>query len=752
MNIDYDILKSALSNGDSTTAAEIIYEVYLQHSNNVMKPILLSDCLPEPLQRDFDKKNKTLKTFISACGLVQQRLDENNRDNIDFMIQYMGTIKTIVEIYKHNKSNTTVLEGTELFQIPIPTIIHMMCVFLENQQRLSVIEYEANIKGSKHIDLFSRNVADIDSENGKLSIGSNLEAGIEMFNTLCSYLFYKGKKVLDKDLEVANDVSPYDIPNIEKMSLLALHRGMLNHLWELVKYREWGYSMQCNTEDEEHMYYEPLDEEYAKLELAAMIRYTYKDQLDILKKESLYNSLIHNLIPLESDLAESIDLNDPQSLFRLDTEKLIKLIEFYQKINKSSIKSLEFIDSDFWSQNTIGINRNICFDNYFLFISYLQALGSVYSEKSHEKFDDYNRSGYKHLAPRIEKELIVSNFTEIFGVEHEVASELLNMLTFQPKVHKDDFSDLFSQPLVYMGKKEIILVPVLIKQLNLPRMIEQQFGIWNIDDAYKGKAFERYINMALSSNSSLNVNVGGLKIDDAFDGKSAEFDFIATFGDHILLIEMKCLRRPYTPKEIFQIEHEVNYGVEQVNRRALVLQKDWNKIRQVATIDLPIHPPDSMKIIKVVCLNIFNFTAKVKDDVIITDASSLTKYFVSPLVEQFEVSETRKKIGEYSLWEKEYPTPLEFKEFLRKPNTIADIYDSVEPDPRSLMLIDSTNHPIGFLDFSLTSNPTDLTNKRFKSLKQKLASKENYVRIRVNKDRKKKIKQQKQSRKINRKK
>src|SRR5690606_34593127 len=127
-----------------------------------------------------------------------------------------------------------------------------------------------------------------------------------------------------------------------------------------------------------------------------------------------------------------IDLDDPHSLFRLETSKLMQLVRFYQKINNGAVKSLEFIDRDFWSQKTMGKNKNISIDNYFMFISYLQALGSVYSEKSHEEFDDYNRGGYRHLSPRIEKEIIVSNFREIFDVEHEVASELLNMLTFQP--------------------------------------------------------------------------------------------------------------------------------------------------------------------------------------------------------------------------------------------------------------------------------------------------------------------------------
>lgn len=55
----------------------------------------------------------------------------------------------------------------------------------------------------------------------------------------------------EKDPGLVIDVSPYDIPQIEKMSLLALHRGMMNYLWELVKYRDWRYSMKHSIEDEE---------------------------------------------------------------------------------------------------------------------------------------------------------------------------------------------------------------------------------------------------------------------------------------------------------------------------------------------------------------------------------------------------------------------------------------------------------------------------------------------------------------------
>lgn len=81
-----------------------------------------------------------------------------------------------------------------------------------------------------------------------------MEAGIEVVNLVFKFLFYKGKKALERDIEIADDVSPYEIPSIEKLSLLALHRKTLDHLWELVKFRGWNYSVRRNENNEEVMY------------------------------------------------------------------------------------------------------------------------------------------------------------------------------------------------------------------------------------------------------------------------------------------------------------------------------------------------------------------------------------------------------------------------------------------------------------------------------------------------------------------
>jgi hypothetical protein len=717
MKIDYAFLKKSLIEGDVAAAAEWLHEVYLQHRDNFMKPILLADVLPEPLQRDFEKNIGTIKVFDSACELVHLKLNQSGQETGSFAFQYSSVIKTILDLYVHNKSNTKQLGDAELFKLPIPTIIHMLCVFLENQDRLSSLEQYVKMKESKYIDLFSRGVADIESGNGNISLSTNLEAGFETVSVLFGYLFYKGKKELEREIEKAEDISPYEIPSIEKLNLLALHRGMVDHLWEKVKYRGWRQYLWRGMDEEEIMYYEPPNKKFFKLESAAVERYSYKEKLDLYKRQDLsFRSTFEKLILLEDNLAAEIDLDEPASLFRLNSEKLKQLTHTYHKINETGIDSLEFIDSDIWRRNVLGANRNISFKKFFSFVTYLQALGGGYSQKSHENFVDEDRAGYKRLAPRIQKSALVNNYVELFDEELEVTTELLDMLTFRPRP-KGELSDLFSQPLVFMGEDEVVLVPALIKQLNLPRMIEQQFGIWKIDDAYKGKALERYIKRALSFNRFLKVNLGELKF-DAFDGKPVEFDFLATFEDHVLLIEMKCLRRPYSPKEIFDLEDDVYYGVEQVNRRAEVLQRDWEQIRASATIGLPTSPPDPKKIIKVVCLNIFDFTAKKIDGVVITDASSLTKYFMNPVVDQIEIGKTKKKVGEFSLWELGKPTPMELKRFLEKPHAMKDIYDCLESTPRQLMLIEEENEKIVFLDFAMTRNPTELIMSKMSPVQQ----------------------------------
>lgn len=87
MHINYEALKKALNEEDVATAAEIIHEVYLKHNGNFMSPILLSDCLPEPLQRDFGKKTEYWLHLIlrakkfSKCWRIKEKTAFPSRFN-----------------------------------------------------------------------------------------------------------------------------------------------------------------------------------------------------------------------------------------------------------------------------------------------------------------------------------------------------------------------------------------------------------------------------------------------------------------------------------------------------------------------------------------------------------------------------------------------------------------------------------------------------------------------------------------------
>jgi len=713
-----ELLKVALNNREVINAAEIMYELFTGSQDHFIRSILLADCLPEPLQLDFEEKNDVLETFYLACAIVEEKLPP---EKVRSFVSQVSVQKAIIDLFILNKSNINELSKKELFEFPIPRILYMTCVFIENQHRLSSETHE-NGSDESYISLFSTSISAMEGPNGKISTDSNNETSIEMAKLILLYLFYKGKKELDTDIDTFDDVSPYEIASLEKLHVLGVHRGTLEYLWECIKFRSWNFSIYPDAEEDPIFFYAPPSREAFKIERAATERYKYKAQVDLYNKQEVAKGIKDKLLPLLEELSKEIVLNDKDWLLKLNNVKLKELIILVRGLNNISISSLEFLDSNFWEKESLGKEKNITFENVFIFVSYLQSLSMVYSERSHENFDDRDRIAYRYLVPRLRKENLISHFSELFKLDINIVSEIANLFIFQPRGRKD-FSDLFLQPLVYFGRNEILFVPTLIKQINIPRLIEELFGYYRIDDAYKGHKLENDIRRALSGSKYLRVHSGELIINEAYDGRSAEFDFFGMMGDRVLLIEMKCLRRPYSPKEVFEREREVLYGVEQVNRRARVVQHDWDRIREKTKIkNLPKRPPNPQNIIKIVCLNIFDFTGLIVDGAYITDVSSLTKYLLNPVVQAnhfYLDSGDVETVMEYSLWRRNYPYPDEFTDFLKKPLAMRDYFDSLDEMPRRVMRIEEEDPNLGFFDYSLIRDPTKQMLRHFAKKKKK---------------------------------
>ena len=90
----------------------------------------------------------------------------------------------------------------------------------------------------------------------------------------------------------------------------------------------------------------------------------------------------------------------------------------------------------------------------------------------------------------------------------------------------------------------------------------------------------------LQEADNLAVNTNIIKF-MAYDGRNVEFDFLATLDDFLIIIEMKSLLRPYDDDELYRRYKRVMEGVDQVNRRVKIVQKDWKKIKELASIKLP---------------------------------------------------------------------------------------------------------------------------------------------------------------------
>ncbi|MDF2684290.1 MAG: hypothetical protein K0R47_5480, partial [Brevibacillus sp.] len=280
--------------------------------------------------------------------------------------------------------------------------------------------------------------------------------------------------------------------------------------------------------------------------------------------------------------------------------------------------------------------------------------------------------------------------------------------------------DLFSQPLVFVNSETVIFVPSIIEQMNISRIIEQHLSDQIIDISAKGTNYEIDTISSLKKSNAIKVNTTHVEF-EAYDGKTVQFDLIAKFEDKIILVEMKCLSRPYSPKELKNKEAEIDKGIAQVKRRADILIHEWDKVRNLVNIDLPEDHPKKEDIILVVCTNIFDFTGKVKQGVTIIDDSSLVKFFVSPEIYGYSRGENETvRVLRKRLWKGKSPTIDEFYEFLKKPVAISDFFDNLEELPRPVMIMKSGEERLYYLDYPLVRDPFEKENDGLYNILKKL--------------------------------
>ncbi len=610
--MEFDKLKNAINNGDIELAASLIVDIYIMNPKNFKKTLLLSNSLPEPLGRDFttEKLNILFRSFLSS-GM---KLIDKGVNIEQFHREFIQIIQAIKIINQNSESNSKRLERNKFSDYSISEQIQMFCIYLEDQDRLA---NNLALKDNQYITGMESQVAKFKADNFKeikASTSDNFEALIEIAQTLFKLLYYRAGKNIEKTENFIHEgISPYNISSFEEIIYLADQRNLLNLTWGKFKYRDWRLFVE-ERENEKINIFEPISKEEFMMESIGINRYYYLNHINLQKENAKDLESIQKNYKCIKECSGKVDMENISSLFLLKKDEYLKASEFTKIIVKIQLKS---IDKIYYNLKLDGIKT----EDIIKGIEYLYTIALIYREAALLNFNEDDVMQYRKLSPIFCKKDLINHFKEIYDIDVLTAEKVINNFIFTSKSKLD----IFSQPLIYVGKNNVVFCPMLILQMNMVRIIEMLTSKFKADISDKGMEFESQLRSAFTTSPHIKVNTNKLEF-KAYDDRDIEYDFIGMLEDHLLLIEFKHVQLPFSDKEYKKAFDTLKVGVEQVNRRVDVIKNDWDIIKEKCSFSLPEEPIEENKIIKLVCTNIFNFSTLVHDGVEIIDSSSLLNF------------------------------------------------------------------------------------------------------------------------------
>ncbi|MFC5711957.1 YecA family protein [Thalassorhabdus alkalitolerans] len=699
--MDYAAINYALKNDKKDDVARLLVDLYIDNPEKFKKRMLLN-LITDPTAHKFseDLMNKLHQAFlIAGIKLIEREIDIENYIKVSNIFSALHIIsqnhQSILDRLKQNSFSTYQLSEQ----------LQMMCIYFEDQKRLfdkSKQNQKSFITGVEdHISRYEvNNVADL-----KVSMSDNFEALTEIIDTLFQYLYFCGGKSIEKQENYEHESIPYENPSFEEIVYLAHQKNILSLIWNKLKYRDFEYKIIKDQRDKTYIFEPPSHEDFKK-ERIALNRYHYRQYSNTqeIKSTNLkeYRSSVKFM-----DKIGNVDLTDLQNIFKVDKHNFF-LANFYIK---SWIKGqLKALDKVYFELQNDGVKVLDLIKGF----EYMFTIATIYQKSVLNIFDENNTNHYKLLSPIIDIEHFIKHFSSLYNLDIQVAEKILDIFIFQRKLKLD----VFSQPLIYVGKNKVILCPSLILQMNIVRVVEWISSRWNKEISVKGKVFEKDLRYILSFNPFLKVNNNEIKF-IATDGKEVQFDFIAEFDDYLLLIEFKHVKHAFSDYDKKEILKTIDEGVEQVNRRVDVIKNDWREIRERCSFELPQIPPKEEKIIKLVCTNNIDFSSTIRDGVQIIDSSSLLKFFMSPDVKGISIASEINESQYKKLWKKDYPTVEEFKAFLNEPVAIQPYIDCYKKTYIPVPTINKSDNKIYMLDLQLIKDPYAKFNTQIESRKRK---------------------------------
>lgn len=697
---DYsEIFKKAYENEDVRRCIRSIVNIVekdIIFDKRGLRKILYSEgnLLQNPLNYKFDESEykKTQLIIASTVNRLNEisKCEENliSAENAKLYNDELTQLYHLYEcLYTNRIENEKRLKESEFLQLSLPQIVQSFLVFFQSQLNLLRDEMSKRWKRQDYVTGFESEVASESvymNPEVYVSFNDSLEHLLSAMDTLFRYVFFlKGKEEKTKtEILQTNFITPFKSSDYMMISTLVSFDETFSRMEALFRYSGWNIKL-FKTQDGKIAYgFYPPDDKTYKTHVAAKLRKRNNIQIEIvkdfikiqestlkkknvlfqgdgLKSEDLPGGFFSEYL----DVSRRLDLNDVES-FHFGND--YKLLESYAK---PQIESTKRRNKPYYF--TCKFN-GMCVEEYLDAYVFIYTFSKVYYCAA------VTRGSQKQLISLISLEYLYTEFSSVSGYDHEKAEKLIKCFVFDKEIaKKKKYGDVFARPLISVGSEMVLLSECLVEQINLDRNIEVLLEWNDVDLAPMGKDLERKMIEELKKVSTLSVNSETIEF-LAYDDKNVEFDFIALLDDYIIVMEMKSVLQPYDDDELYRRHKPISEGIEQVVRRAKIIQKDWDKIKKMSNINLPDKPFDDDHIIKVVCSDIADFTGLEEKGVLLTDDATVIKYFTNPYVRGAkQTSNGVELIKQKHLWPEGRPTAKEFISYLRNPDTMGVYMQSI---------------------------------------------------------------------------
>lgn len=624
-----------------------------------------------------------------------------------------------------NQVNSSRLDSSPIFELPFETILLNLTVFYQDQFRLFRNDLINNVENRRTITGFEMNIAQQTPINGdgvKVSLTDSLEHSLEIIDILVRYIYYVKREQIPTNIDfsqfVHTPIISYGNHDFSFLQNVSSQRKLLEEIEEQYRY---GYSsIDYFGEDESkhkivHFKAERKSEilahRMAILRRDAMLVQNVGTQIFVEGTVEEGEKELINQSTLLNDLAQDQNLQNALLSYHPEKEQFEKSSCFA----KLHIEMVDLFTKEFFLRTQV---KGISVKQILSGFEYLFTLSEIYFRAANIRIAAEKPSSFIAEVAVVPAVYLIEELSRLYDIDLEESGKVIDFFVFHLK--KNNKEDIFSQPLLSISETEVVISSALIHQVNLDRFIERLFTNNKINYAPIGPDFEselqRYLHKGFKPSllskrqpiPGLNVNSNKISF-RAFDDKDIEFDFIATLNDYLILIEQKAMMTPYGAEDLSVRRKNVMEAVEQLNRRELSVKNDWQTIKQLVDIELPDDPFDTNHIIKIACVDIFDYTPLVIGDVYVTDKSSLLKYFTEPYIEKRIADQHSFTIETINmLWKNGQPEGEELKKYLEVPCTSLFFSGHIAKQEMPIPVFDEKDYGIFFEEYRLTDNPIDL--------------------------------------------